>query len=137
MNEGLGSMIRAANAELLEAGDPGAIPRFFSADYVAHLTDGAQRGGHGFVRSFVEQLHSAFGDVEVEVEVLLENQDRVAWQRTVRAIHRGTFAGFPGTDRPVTWRDMIVSRIEDGLVAEEWVSSDLAERLLRARGGRG
>jgi hypothetical protein len=31
------------------------------------------------------------------------------------------------------WRDMVTSRFRDGLVAEDWAISDLAERLLLAR----
>ena len=32
-------------------------------------------------------------------------------------------------------RDMVVSRFEGGLIAEEWVVTDLAERLLLTRKG--
>jgi hypothetical protein len=31
------------------------------------------------------------------------------------------------------WRDMVTSRFEGGLIVEDWVISDLAEQLLRAR----
>ena len=77
----------------------------------------------------------AFADLEVEVEILVESDDRVAWQRVVRGTHRGAFRGFPATDRRLVWRDMVTSRFENGLIAEEWVLSDLAERLLLARKG--
>jgi predicted ester cyclase len=43
--------------------------------------------------------------------------------------------GFPATGRRVVWRDMIVSRFVDGVIAEDWVVTDLAERLLLARKG--
>jgi predicted ester cyclase len=75
----------------------------------------------------------AFPDAEVEVEILAESKDRVAWQRTLRATHQGSFKGFPATGRPIVWRDMVVSRFRDGLIAEDWLIPDLAERLLLGR----
>jgi predicted ester cyclase len=69
----------------------------------------------------------------VEDEILAQGKDRVAWQRTVRATHQGNFKGFAATGRRITWRDMVTSRFRDGLIAEDWVMTDLAERLLLAR----
>ena len=34
---------------------------------------------------------------------------------------------------PSVWRDLMVRRSEDGVIAEEWANSGLAEQLLRAR----
>ena len=69
----------------------------------------------------------------MKVEVFVEDDNRIAWQRTVRATHRADFMGFPASGRRITWRDMFVSRFRGGLIAEEWAVPDLAERLLLAR----
>ncbi|WP_162026491.1 MULTISPECIES: ester cyclase [unclassified Lentimonas] len=63
----------------------------------------------------------------------MEGEDRIAWQRTVRGIQNAALLGFPATKRPIIWRDMVTSRFQDGLFAEDWVITDLAERLLLAR----
>ena len=133
MHPSLADTIRAANAAILAAGDLDAIGEFFATDHVAHLTDRDLTGGPPSVRRYVEMIRRSFPDLEVEVDILLEGEDRVAWQRTVRATHREDFMGFPATGRRIGWRDMATSRIRDGLIAEEWVISDLAERLLLAR----
>ena len=127
------SILEAANTALLVEGNLEAVGEFFASSYVAHLTDENLRGGPAAIRSFVSSLRRAFSDLRVEVEILVEAGDRVAWQRTVRAHHSGSYKGFPATDRPVVWRDMVTSRFEGGLIAEDWSISDLAERLLRAR----
>jgi predicted ester cyclase len=75
----------------------------------------------------------AFADLQVEVEILVKAKDRVAWQRTIRATQKGDFKGFPATGRRIVWRDMVTSRFRDGLIAEDWFITDLAERLLLAR----
>jgi predicted ester cyclase len=81
----------------------------------------------------VELYRKAFTELSVDVVVLLESSEFVAWQRTIRATHSGAFKGFPGTSQPIVWREMVVSRFVGKLIGEEWVVSDLAERLLLAR----
>lgn len=133
MSRSPASTIRAANDALLTSGDLDAVSEFFTTDYTAHVTDQDIAGGHDAIRRILDMYRSAFSDLSVDVEVLVESDDRVAWQRTFRATHTGTFRGFPATGRPVVWRDMIVSRFHDGRIAEEWVVTDLAEHLLLAR----
>lgn len=133
MNRSLASKIKAANAALIADGNLDAIAEFFAPDYVAHLTDEDLTGGHAALRKVGRLYQRAFTDLKVEVEILVQSKDRVAWQRTVRGIHNGSFRGFPATGRRMVWRDMVTSRFRGGLIAEEWVISDLAERLLLAR----
>lgn len=133
MARSLASTIQAANAALLVAGDLAAVSEFFTPDYVAHITDRDQKGGHAWVRRYLRMIRRAFPDVQVEVEVLVQGKQRVAWQRTLRGTQRGDFAGFPATGKRIVWRDMITSQFRDARFAEDWVVTDLAERLLRAR----
>lgn len=129
----LSSIIRAANHALMVEGRIDAIPDFFAADYVAHLTDQDPGGGHKLVRGMLELYQRAFPNRTVEVEIFLEGPDRVSWQRTIRARQEGPFKGFPASGHEIVWRDVVTSRFRDGLIAEEWVISDLAERLLLSR----
>ena len=131
----LAPRIEAANTALIVNGDVDAIPEFFSAVFVAHLTDRDLPGGHDAVRRILDQYLRAFAPLQVEVAILVESTDRIAWQRTLRGIHKGAFLGFPATGRPIVWRDMVTSRFEDGRIVEDWSISDLAERLLLARKG--
>jgi predicted ester cyclase len=136
MSPSLASRIHAANTALLVDGRQDAIAEYFATDYELHLTGRDVRGGHRAIRSFLRDLHRAFSRLHVEVEILLKGKDRVAWQRTLRGRHTGAFRGFPPTGRPIAWTDMITTRFRDGLIAEEWAVSDLAERLLVARSRR-
>ncbi len=69
----------------------------------------------------------------MDIDILLEGEGRIAWQRTLRATHKDKFKGFPASDLKIVWRDMVTSQFRDGLIAEEWVISDLAEQLLLSR----
>lgn len=131
--ESSAEIVRAANAALIADGDLDAVERYFTPDYVAHVTEQDISGGHELVRRFVGDLQDAFANLRVDVDILVEGAERVAWQRTIRGVHEGAFRGFAATGREIVWRDMLTSRFQDGRIAEEWAVSDLAERLLRAR----
>ena len=130
MNRALGTKIRAANSALIAEGNLDAVAEFFTPDYVAHLTNQNMKGGHDAIRKVVRMYRRAFPDIKVQVEILVESKNRIAWQRTLRATHQGNFKGFPATGRPIVWRDMVTSCFRNGMIAEEWLISDLAERLL-------
>jgi len=133
MDQSLTSKIENANSALFIDGNLDAVDQFFTTDYVAHLTDEDMTGGHKAIRKVLDVYHRAFVDFKVKIDILVSANDRVAWQRTVHAVHKNAFKGFPPTGLPIVWRDMVTSRFCDGLIAEEWVISDLAERFLLAR----
>jgi steroid delta-isomerase-like uncharacterized protein len=133
MGKSLTSMIQAANTILITNGDLDAVGNFFMQDYVVHLTGRDIKGGHDTVQDIVSSLRHSFPDIQVEVDILLESDTRVAWQRTLRGTHESKFKGFPASGLQVVWRDMLISQFRDGLIAEEWVVTDLAEQLLLSR----
>jgi len=124
--------VRSVNDALLNRGQTDLVPEFFAPDYVVHLAD-RDFHGHAFIVAFVDQLRSAFPDLAVEVEVLVEDGGRVAWRRKYRGVQSGAFRGFPASGKTIEWQEMVVSRFEDGLIAEEWATTDLAEHLLLSR----
>lgn len=133
MSESLAERVVSANEVLIVRGDLESVGEFFASDYVVHLTDEDLAGGHALVRRTIGSLRRAFSDISVSVDLLLDADERVAWQRTLSGTHSGSYAGFPATGHPLMWRDMVVSRFRHGQIVEEWLVSDLAERLLRAR----
>jgi predicted ester cyclase len=133
MDRSHASKIKAASAAIVDGRQLDAVDEFFAPEYVAHGTDRDVARGPAWVRRFVGMLHEAFPDLEAEVEILVESGDRVAWQRTLSGTQKGPFMGFPPSNRRIVWRDMATSRFQDGRIAEDWVITDLAERLLLAR----
>lgn len=128
----LSDKIHAANEHLVEKGEASGLAACFSPDYIAHIGD-TTRTGHSVVRRFTDQLLKSFSGLTVRVQVLMETEDRIAWQRTMSGVQTGSIQGFPASNAKVTWHDNVISRFENGLIAEEWVVTDLAEALLRSR----
>jgi predicted ester cyclase len=129
----LAERIVGANEALFVPRERGAVERFFSPDYRTHIGEADVQGGHAGVHLYLERLFRAFTEVEVRVEILMESGDRVAWRRTLSGVQTGSYLGFPASARRVVWRDMVVSRLHEEVIAEEWVVTDLAEQLLMAR----
>ncbi len=125
--------IEAANSALIVNGNLDAVGDFFAPNYVAHVTGQDFSGGHEVVKKIVRAYRRAFSEIEVEVEILVKAKNRIAWQRTLKAKHTGAFKGFPATGLPIVWRDMVTTEFRNGLMAEDWVVTDLAEKLLLAR----
>lgn len=133
MSKSISSIVQAAVNSLFERDEIQFVGEFFSQDYVVHLTNQDYSGGHKIVQIAIDQVRKAFPELQAEVEILVETSDRVAWQRTLRGVQKGAFKGFPACNRQIIWRDMVVSRFENELIVEEWVSTDLAEQLLLSR----
>ena len=131
MSRSLASRIEAANVALIVDRNFDWVSEFFAPSYVGHGT-GRDLAGRSAIRRFLGTLLRAFPDLEIEVEILVSSRDRVAWQRTLRATHTRKYKGFAATGRSIVWRDMVTSRFRNGLIAEDWVMTDLAERRLLA-----
>ncbi|MGI9271737.1 MAG: ester cyclase [Woeseiaceae bacterium] len=125
-------IIRAANTSLIEDGNVEEIEKYFSEKYVVSF-GGSKKSGHAGVRGFTKTIHSAFSELSVDVEILVESGRRISWQRSIQGTQTGAFQGFPASGLGITWRDMVVSQIVDGKIEEEWLVTDLAEALLRSR----
>jgi len=130
-----GPQIQRANEELLNKGNLELAQEIFAPTYVAHVAEGDIEGGPDAIKAFVTSLRTAFPDLEVEVEILATEGDRVVWLRTHRGTHQGEYLGVPASGRLITWREMIVTRYEEGKIAEEWGVSDLAENLHAPQSG--
>ncbi len=121
--------IQRANEELLNKGNLDLVEELFAPTYVFHGADGDSEDGPDGIKAFLTSIRTAFPDLRVEVEILVTEGDRVAWQRTHRGTHKGEYLGVPASGRLITWQSIIVTQYEEGKIAEEWGVSDLAGRL--------
>src|SRR5574340_379017 len=108
------------------------IETFVSPDYVGH--DPAEpepvRGPAG-VRANVEKYLAGFAGGAVTVDQQLVDGERVATCWTGRGTHSGEIAGIAATGRDVTVSGITVSRVENGLVVEEWTTWDTLGMLVQ------
>ena len=133
MGTSLAAKVKAANAALFVDGNLEAVGNFFTADYTVHFNEKDTAKGLKVIHPALGLIKGAFPKLRVKVEILVESEHRIAWMRTLRGMQTGSYKGFPASHRQIVWREMVTSELREGLIAEEWVVTDLAERLLLSR----
>lgn len=127
----------AANVELvragfqvLNAGDIDGCLALAAPDLISNLAElpEPQRGRDAW-RQGVEMMRRAFPDLQAHIEDIVAAEDKVAVRVRFRGTHSGEFLGIPATGRTVEYVSHEFYRIADGLIAEEWICSDMATLL--------
>jgi len=123
-------IIKYANEELFSNGNLSVIDEVFSPDYIVH-SGGKHYQGHEFIIRFTNLLLAAVSDIQVvDVEILLQADEVVAWKRTLTGKHIANMMGALPSGQILKWRDMVVSRFKNGQITEEWNVSELAGEML-------
>ena len=81
------------------------------------------------LKNHLNHLLEAFPDLNVKVEPLVSEGDRIAWVRTHYGTHQGDFMGIPATGRKVSWKSCVISSIVGGKIVEEWHSTNPQDQL--------
>jgi steroid delta-isomerase-like uncharacterized protein len=130
-------MVSEANVELVRAGfealndgDLDACVELTSPDLIINLAELPEPlHGRDIWREGAAMFRRAFPDLHAEIEDIFGSGDRVAVRVSMSGTHRGEYLGIPATGRPVSYVSHEFYRVQDGLIAEEWICSDLAGLL--------
>ncbi len=121
------TLVRRWFEEVWNKGRAEAIEEMFDEEGVAYGLageGGAALRGPAHFRVFHQKFREAFPDVEVYVDDVVSEGDRVAARCTVRGRHRGDTLGFAATERPVEFTGMTFARVRDGKIVEAWNNFD-------------
>jgi predicted ester cyclase len=108
------------------------IEEFVSPDYVGH--DPAEPEpilGPAGVRANIEKYLTGFPGGAITVDDQIEEGDKIATRWTGRGTHGGEIAGIAPTGKEVTVSGLTISRLEDGMVVEEWTTWDALGMLVQ------
>jgi steroid delta-isomerase-like uncharacterized protein len=113
-----------------EAFNAADLPRLLAVvapDLVLHLAELPEpiRGRETWQQGF-ELMKRAFPDLEAQIDDVVAADDRVAVRVSFRGTHSGEFQGIPATGRRIHYVSHEFYRVEHGLIAEEWICSDMA-----------
>jgi steroid delta-isomerase-like uncharacterized protein len=103
-------------------------PKRVVEQYVAEVL-GGRRSADELVsstelRQRVDALRRAFPDLDIETIALLGEGDLVAAHLVARGTHLGAYQGVPATGRAWEARCTAVYRVEEGRIADAWVTWD-------------
>jgi len=105
-------------------GDFDAFDDVFAEDVVDHDPAPDQGSGPDGFKSFFKALRSAFPDMNIEAEHVVQDEDNVAIAYTLTGTHDGEFQGVAATGKQIKVRGMQIGRFEDGKIVERWGATD-------------
>ena len=113
--------------EVWNKGRADAIDEMLATDALMHgLSDDASApliGAVGF-KPFHETFRGAFPNIEVTVEDLIAEGDKVAVRCSVRGKHTGDHLGISASNAPVQFTGIGIARVKDGKIVEAWNNFD-------------
>lgn len=116
-----------AGLEDFNAGDLDACMKRMTPDFVINLAELPEpMHGPDIWRQGAELMKRAFPDIAARIDDIVAAEDRVAVRVTFHGTHSGEFLGVPATGRSVEYVSHEFYRVADGLIAEEWICSDMA-----------
>jgi steroid delta-isomerase-like uncharacterized protein len=119
-----------AGFEAFNGGDAGECLALVAPDVIMNLAElpEPQRGQEVWRQGF-EMMKHAFPDLRAHIEDLVAAGDKVAVRLRFHGTHSGDFLGIPATGRAIEYVSHEFYRVADGLIAEEWICSDMATLL--------
>jgi len=105
----------------------------FHEDFLwrGNFGSGTKQGLHEFRRNWQLPFRAAFTDRDYKTEHFMADGDWAACFGHIEATHSGPFMGIPATGKRVTIPYMDFWRVEDGRIADNPVSVDLAYVLFQ------
>jgi steroid delta-isomerase-like uncharacterized protein len=127
MSEENKALLRRWFDEVWNKKNADAIDEMLAADGIAHgLSDDENqplKGPAGF-KPFHDVFRGAFPDIEVVVEDMIAEGDKVVARCSVRGNHTGDHLGIAASNSPVLFTGIAIVRIEDGMIVEAWNNFD-------------
>jgi predicted ester cyclase len=120
--------------EAFANGDLQTLDELLAPDYVDHsLFPGQEAGRVGFMQTVAEE-HAIFSDFRTIIEDQAVDGDKVITRLTNKRIHdRGEFMGVAPTGMEFKTTVIVIHRIVEGKIVEEWSESTGVAEAMRRR----
>ena len=96
----------------------------FGPDYVWHQPGSPKPLTGEESEQFMRTFFAAFPDNRSTIEDMIAEGDKVVTRYTVRGTHKGDFLGIPATGKEVAFTSILISRIAEGKIVEDWEEAD-------------
>ena len=106
------------------SGDMNAANALLDPNFALHTPLPSAPGIQG-INDVVTTCRAAFEHLNVTVEDMVAEGNKVTARFTARGIHKGQFMGLPPTGKPITMTGIEIFRIENGKIAELWGEANL------------
>lgn len=124
MSEENKAILRRAMNEVVSEGKLDLIDDLAAPDVKNHNPMPGFAPGLEGVKQGIRVLREAFPDLEVDINDIIAEGDRVVSRHTVSGTHEGEFMGVPPTGKEIEWDAILIFRIVDGKITDQWIEQD-------------
>jgi len=100
------------------------LDELYTTDYVWHQPGSPEPLTSEESEQFMRTFLSAFPDYSDTIEDMIAEDDKVVTRFTFRGTHKGDYMGVPTTGKEVVLTSILISRIAEGKIVEEWLEFD-------------
>jgi predicted ester cyclase len=108
--------------DMYTTGDVNIADEIFAPSWLDHATGRSKNVAD--VKANVWRARAAFPDVQVTIEDMVAEGDKIAVRYSWTGTHRGEFMGIAPTGKKISWASCTVRRIVDGKIIEHWMLGD-------------
>jgi steroid delta-isomerase-like uncharacterized protein len=119
MNTILKNVVRILIDEAFNKGNLSVLENIIHSDYQFHSPT-ERMVGLDELSAFISYLRLAFPDIQIRIEDQILGGEKICTRFTLTGTHLGDFLGIPKTGRSVKVQGVVVSRLKEGLIVEEW-----------------
>jgi steroid delta-isomerase-like uncharacterized protein len=100
------------------------VDAFVAPNIIDHSLPPGAPGEIEGVRQTITMFLTAFPDLNLTLEDIIAEGDKVVVRWTMRGTHQGASLGMPPTGKQFTLPGISLLRLDGGMAAETWVSYD-------------
>ena len=114
--------------EILNGRNMDVADEILAPQYIDHS---ASAPGLENFKRYLTMITSVFPNINVAIEDMLADDDKVAARLTVRGTQSGSFRGFPAKGGQATWSGMDIIQVSNGKIVERWSERDFLHMLVQ------
>jgi steroid delta-isomerase-like uncharacterized protein len=100
------------------------IDEVYAANYVQHEPAPETVNSSAALKQYVGTYLTAFPDLNLSIEDLIAEGDKVVWRLKSSGHNNGPFMGMPATGKAGSITGIVIFRLESGRIVEGWVNID-------------
>jgi steroid delta-isomerase-like uncharacterized protein len=112
------------NGKVFNKGDLAVADETIAPNYVYHGLGGMELKGREGFKQVITMMRNAFPDLNLTVEDMVAEGDKVAHHLILRGTHKGELMGIAPTGKQVTISIITISRFVGGKEVEAWSNLD-------------
>ena len=123
------TLLRRYIEEVWDKKNPDALEEFLAPHFKRHRSPTSAALTRDGQKQLLTQFRTAFPDIQITIEEIIAEDDRIAFRSTMRGTHQAEFFGFPPSGKKITVSQLDVIHIHEGKFVAQWGGPDMLSLL--------